>query len=79
VIFLMIAPSWFTSLNSPVADNVFFKFLPTYYLIQGLSSTLSGASIANIVGDLIILAGSVLIAFLLAIWLLERKRRSNSI
>jgi len=79
VIFLMIAPSWFTSLNSPIADNVVFKFLPTYYLIRGLSSTLSGASIANIVGDLIILAGSVLIAFLLAIWLLERKRRSNSI
>lgn len=79
VIFLLIAPSWFTSINPEVGDNIFFRLLPTYYLMRGLHSALSGDPMIEIAIDLIILCASVLMAFLLAIWLLEKKRQTNSI
>jgi ABC-2 type transport system permease protein len=79
VVFLLIAPSWFSSLNSEMAESIFFKFFPTYYMMRGLGPALQGEPFGSILLDALILLGSAFVTLLLAVWLLERKRRSNAI
>jgi len=74
---LLMLPSWISTgqVPPPVLGAV-MRLIPTYYLVDTLNLSLAGeASIAQVWGNLAILFGSTIIAFVAAVWALRRERK----
>ena len=72
----LMSPSWFLMLDLPTSLETAFCLIPTHYLADALELALAGeAALAQVWGDLAVLAGSVIVAFAAVVWTLRRQER----
>jgi ABC-2 type transport system permease protein len=76
VMMVLMVPSWFTVIQMPTALEAALRLIPTHHLVEVLELALAGeASMARVWGDLALLLGSVVFAFVAVVWVLRREDR----
>jgi len=74
VMLTLIAPSWIALPGRAESLEPFPRVIPTHYLVRVLRLSLAGeATLAQVWGDLTVLTGSVVIAFVAVAWTLRRQ------
>lgn len=75
VMLVLLAPSWIALPGRAESLEPYLRLVPTHYMVQVLRLSLAGeATLAQVWGDLTVLAGSVVVAFVAVVWTLWRER-----